>query len=106
MLLINIVVAVSILGISYGFKRFCPGEINDFVGYRTKRSMSSQEAWDFANRYSSDTLFKCSIGVVIFQMLAMFILPQSTALLITVSIWIIVLIATIILTEQKLRRKF
>jgi uncharacterized membrane protein len=106
MLLLNIILALSILGISYAFKKFCPDKINDFVGYRTKRSMSSQEAWDLANRYSSDTLFKCAIWVVMFQLMAMFILPKVIVLLITVSIWIAVLIGTIIMTEQKLKKKF
>ena len=32
---------------------FIPKKINDFYGYRTKRSMRSQDAWDIPQRYAN-----------------------------------------------------
>jgi len=32
------------------FRQWIPKKINSVAGYRTKRSMSSQEAWEYANR--------------------------------------------------------
>ena len=42
-----------------------PRKINQLVGYRTKRSMASQEAWDYAQQYSA----KVCIRIGLFEML-------------------------------------
>ena len=42
-----------------------PGEINRVVGYRTKRSMESQEAWDYANNRMTEIMKKLSIIMLI-----------------------------------------
>lgn len=39
-------------------KEHTPEEINSIIGYRTKRSMSSPEAWRFANRLCGDMWIK------------------------------------------------
>lgn len=40
------------------FQKFPPKKINGLVGYRTKKSMKSQESWDFAQVYSSQQTVK------------------------------------------------
>ena len=47
--LISIGVTVLFLGLVFSFIEI---EINRFVGYRTKRSMASREAWLYANKTS------------------------------------------------------
>lgn len=44
-----------IIGILW--KKSPPKNINGFYGYRTPRSMKSQEAWDFANKYLANLYF-------------------------------------------------
>jgi uncharacterized membrane protein len=105
-IILNIILGLSIISISYLFKKFRPKEINDFMGYRTKRSMASQEAWEFANKYSAGLLFKCSVFAAIAQVVFNFIFTREIALLLTVGVWITVLICTIIKTEIELRKKF
>jgi uncharacterized membrane protein len=101
----NVAVSLFIIVISFLFKQFRPKEINSVVGYRTGRSMSSQHAWDFANKYSSELLFKFSLGVVAFQVIAMFVVALATALNVTLILWVIMLISTIIITEMKLKKE-
>jgi uncharacterized membrane protein len=93
------------LAISTIFKRYYPKEINDFVGYRTPRSMRSQEAWDFANRYSSALLFKCAVSVFFLQFLLYAILEAETAMLTFVGLWIGCLVFTILRTEKRLKKE-
>ena len=47
------IVGVAFLLISLFLINFPPKEINGLYGYRTSRSMQTQEAWDFSQRYSS-----------------------------------------------------
>lgn len=41
-----------------------PKKINHLYGYRTKRSMKSQEAWDFAQRHSVQLMIKSGIFMI------------------------------------------
>lgn len=52
---------LSIIGIL--FYNFPPKKINAFYGYRTSTSLSSQEKWDFAQRYSSKIMLW--IGIIL-----------------------------------------
>jgi uncharacterized membrane protein len=103
---LNIVLGLSIISISYLLRNFYPKEINNLIGYRTKRSMASREAWEFANKYSAALLFKCSLFAVTAQLVFNFIFTGATALSLTAGTWIVVLIGTIIKTEIELRKKF
>lgn len=47
------------------FSKKQPGTINNLVGYRTKRSMESQEAWDYANRRMTTLMRTMSIIMLI-----------------------------------------
>ena len=109
------VVAVPIIAIITGYKMKTkpPKEINNTVGYRTKRSKASQEAWDFANVY-------CGKNTFIYGIVS---LPVSIAFytLLTVSAhWgklpamlVVMLVQTVSMTiamavptEMKLKEKF
>lgn len=41
--------------------KYPPKEINSLYGYRTKKSMKSQEAWNFAQIYSSKLIIKAGL---------------------------------------------
>ena len=51
MLVCNNLIPLMMWGIGIWFEKKPPAGINGVTGYRTKRSMKSQEAWDFAQRY-------------------------------------------------------
>ena len=92
-----------------------PKKINGLYGYRTTRSRKSQEAWDFAQRYSAKLM-------TIFGLAALIVAAASHLFLnslcinsdylmlydicITLLLPIIVAIPPIILTELELRKRF
>ena len=89
------------------FAKFPPKKINHFYGYRTSRSMKSQEAWDFAQVYAAKKMVwagwvMLAVGVMMFP------LPfsenvkavLSVVTTVSVSVWMIVV------TEKALKNKF
>lgn len=51
MLACNLIAPAAMIGIGRRYKAKPPCEINDWSGYRTKRSMKNQDTWDFAQAY-------------------------------------------------------
>ncbi len=74
------------------------------IGYRTKRSMASRESWVFANKYSSNLLFKYSIITAIIQIVLFVFFGGKVAILSAASLWIILLLTTLLQTEIKLKK--
>ena len=96
------------------FWMYPPKKINEFYGYRTTRSRKSQEAWDFAQRYSAKlmTLFSFAALLVaeVTHWLRNSLCINSECLMlydigIIVVLPIIVVIPPIVLTELKLRNR-
>ena len=97
------------------FWMYPPKKINGLYGYRTTRSCKSQEAWDFAQRYSAKLM-------TIFGLAALFVAAAADLFInslcinshylmmydicITLLLPIIVVIPPIILTELELRKRF
>jgi uncharacterized membrane protein len=100
----NIIFLMSCISISYLFKKNYPTDINSIIGYRTKRSMVSKESWVFANKYSSNLLFKYSIITVIIQIALFTIFGGKIAILSAASLWIILLLTTLWQTEVNLKK--
>ncbi len=100
----NFLLLVSIVGISYAFKRNYPKEINDVVGYRTKRSMKSQANWLEANKYSSSLIFKISWIAAGCQLVLYISFGGQVSLFVTVGLWILLLLWVIFKTERRLKR--
>lgn len=101
--------AFLILGIV--LKRHYPKEINSLAGYRTNRSKKSIEAWNEANRYSTELLIKFSAIILILILIMVILVGKScdrmsvivivSMLLSLVSIGLIV-----IFTEKRLKNMF
>ena len=92
-----------------------PKKINEFYGYRTTRSRKSQEAWDFAQRYSAKLMTIFGLAALIVAAAAHLfrnsLCINSDYLMlydicITLLLPIIVAIPPIILTELELRKRF
>jgi immunity protein, SdpI family len=45
--------------------RFPPKTINGLYGYRTPRSMRSQAAWNFANRYAAEQMMMAGVACIL-----------------------------------------
>ena len=97
------------------FWMYPPKKINEFYGYRTTRSLKSQEAWDFAQRYSAKLMTIFGFAALLVAAVAHgsrnSLCINSECLMlydigITVVLPLIVVILPIILTELELRKRF
>jgi uncharacterized membrane protein len=97
------------------FWMYPPKKINGLYGYRTTRSCKSQEAWDFAQRYSAKLITMFGLAALVVTAIAHWLrncLCFNSDLLmlydfcIIVLLPIIVAIPPIILTELELRKRF
>ena len=97
------------------FWAYPPKKINGLYGYRTTRSRKSQEAWDFAQRYSAKLM--TVLGLVALIVAAAAHLFRNSLCInsdylmlydvcITLLLPIIVVLPPIVLTELELRKRF
>lgn len=106
--IIDLLIPLTMIIISIMFKYQPPKKINSFYGYRTTRSKSSQEAWDYAHTLSGKAFGIVGIILFIFIVILKLIIPiQPEHLsLINLSISTLVLILPIPYVEGKLKSKF
>jgi uncharacterized membrane protein len=104
LIVLNVIILLMIISIALFFKYNIPKEINDFIGYRTTRSMRSQEAWDLANSYSANMIFRYSLFVSILQIILYFIFGGLIALLAVCATWVFTLLFTMVKTEAELKK--
>lgn len=94
-----------LLILSYLFKRFPPKKINHLYGYRTPRSMQSQEAWNCANQYFTNAFTVVALATCLVQILAYALIEGDHSILWAAGFLILGVIATIPLTEMHLKSK-
>jgi len=94
-----------ILLISFIFVKFPPKKINHLYGYRTRRSMTNQEIWKVANKYSAELMVKFSLISMVFPPVLYFVYPKNN-LLITIIIQTALLFSTLYFTEKYLDKYF
>ena len=107
--------ALTLTVVGIVFWKYPPKKINGLYGYRTTRSRKSQEAWDFAQRYSAKLLtifgFAALNVAAAAHLFRNRLCVNSDYLMlydicITLLLSIIVAIPPIILTELELRKRF
>ena len=95
----------------YLLKHCADREINDWIGYRSKRSRQSREAWEFANNYAGGLWIRWSgfllLGTAVF-VTALYFLGADAE--IWASIVTLIQVAGMILTipvvERALKKRF
>lgn len=84
-----------------------PKNINGIYGYRTSMSMKNKDTWEFAHRYCGNLWVKSGIAmlpvVVLWQVVTARLSMWSILL---TQIEVVVMLATVVLTEVALRRTF
>lgn len=94
------------------FQKKPPKTINSLYGYRTTRSMKSQETWDFAHRYCGQLWFRIGLVLLPVSLLAMFpVLGGETGLVgiwccVVVLIQVVVLVGSLFPVERALKQTF
>jgi len=98
--------AMTIIGVL--FKTHPPQKINMIYGYRTTRSMASQEAWDYAHQLCGKEWIVIGLILLAFVILIKLIAPTSPEILslINTGVSITVLILPIPFIEKILKDKF
>ncbi|WP_121665476.1 SdpI family protein [Mesonia aquimarina] len=87
--------------------KFPPKEINSLYGYRTSKSMESQEKWDFSQRHSAVLLIKTGIIFCLISLLIFFINVSNEVLIIAETLVILIgAVLLIIITERAIKNKF
>ena len=93
--------------LGYYFSKFPPKKINNIYGYRTTRSMKSQEAWDFAQVYGAKKMMVTGLIMLAAGLLLLpFNLTENIAAVLSISILLGSAIWMIVVTERELKRRF
>lgn len=104
----SLIVPFTMIFIGKVLEKNPPKDINDFYGYRTKRSRKSQKAWDYAQVKCGNTWFKVGIGLGIIAIVLNLSIPIKIEILsvINIIIGVFALILTIPYVENKLKKNF
>ena len=78
MLICVLLLPVAMLFLGYRWQQKPPSSINAVFGYRTRRSMSSKQAWDYAHRYCGRMWVRCGWFSAVFTVLSMILLGTVT----------------------------
>ena len=94
------------------FQKKPPERINSGYGYRSARSMRSQEAWDFAQMYSGRFWFRAGRPTLAVSLVWMLLLlgrdagTVGTSAMVLTGLQMLPFLAVIPATERTLKRKF
>lgn len=111
-LAMNLLLPVIMLFFGRRFQRKPPETINGVYGYRTARSMKSQQTWDFAHWYCGRLWFR--LGLILLPVSICAALPSLGRESDTVGIWcavvegvqLVVMIGSIFPVEHALKQNF
>ena len=112
MLFSVLITPVIMLGFGLVFLKDPPKSINAAYGYRTKRSMRSQDTWDFAHHYFGKLWLVCGLVSIPFSLVPILLVVGESKRVISITglivlgIQVIVLLATFIPTERALKKHF
>ncbi|WP_429311932.1 SdpI family protein [Paenibacillus mucilaginosus] len=84
--------------------KFPPKEINALYGYRTFRSMKSQELWSEGNRYSAYLATRLGIAYLVFGSILSFLLPEHMLPITLIGLIIVIVVVMVVCVEKRLRQ--
>lgn len=98
----GIMIAISLITLI-----FPPKKRNAIYGYRTRSSMKSQEAWEFANAFSSKVMIAISLVMIVLAA----VLPldqwgEVPGVLISTGIVVALVIILFVITESQIKKRF
>ncbi|MCT4543905.1 MAG: SdpI family protein [Vallitalea sp.] len=105
--IVDLVLPITMIIIGLVYKYNAPEKVNNFHGYRTKQSMKSQEAWDYAHKHLSLIFTIMGVILLIYVIISKFVVPIERQYLsvINAGIGILALIIPIPIIDLLLRRK-
>ena len=112
MLFFDLLIPGLMLLCGWMFRTAPPEQINNWFGYRTKRSKSSPEAWDFAHRYAGKIWQRSGIITLVLSIGGMLLLlgkgdtAVSLGSLGLMLLQLVPMLAVIPITERELKKHF
>ena len=114
MLIMTLLIPGTMLLFGYRWQKKPPNKINSAYGYRTRRSMASKKAWDFAHKYCGRIWVKFGWFTAVFAVASMIVLAFVTSDIETVGTVggiitfaeFIPLIVPLFFTERALKQEF
>lgn len=114
MFICALLIPAAMLLFGYRWQKHAPDKVNCLYGYRTKKSMSSKKAWDYAHRCLAKqwvaagwvTGFISVCFMVILAFITLEVSKVGVFSCILVFFQLIPLIAPILVTERELKNKF
>ena len=105
--LVPVTVGIALVLVGLVLRFYPPGEINYLYGYRTNRSMKSQEAWEFAQGYAGRVSIFSGLALSLFSVPGMLLkINEGIGFIIAILLVFVSLGNIFIRTERKLRQKF
>ena len=101
-----ILVGPVIALIAFIFQMFPPKKINQFYGYRTKRSMQNEETWKEAQVYANKWMLRLFIAASIIDLPLFLMMEIGSAVFIGVGLLTSGCILLVVITEMHLKKKF
>lgn len=97
---------MSISGFLFIF--FAPKKMNSIAGYRTKSSMLSQEAWDYAQKLRGKTWLLIGFISFVFSycLLNLLNVNEEVIVITIISLQLVLLYGSYIFVEKTLKKKF
>ena len=102
---VNIGQAALLLIMGYIYKFYPPKKPNYIYGYRTRRTMSNQNIWDYANKIGARMIILAGWLVMVIGVLSTYLFPDES-ILITAAAMVITLLAGYYFCELDLNRHF
>lgn len=112
MLFVVLIMPLMMVGFGLLFMKNPPKKINSVYGYRTKRSVRSQEAWDFAHQYFGKLWLVYGLVSILPSLIPIcIVLGNSEQVismvgLIVLGVQMLLMLATIFATEKALKNNF
>ena len=112
MLLVILIMPLMMVGFGLLLMKNPPKKINSYYGYRTRRSVRSQDTWDFAHYYFGKLWLVCGLLSIPISLVPICLVLGkseqviSVAGLIVLGIQTLLLLVTILLTERALKKNF
>jgi uncharacterized membrane protein len=102
----DLLLPIGLFFIGALINRFPPKKINALAGYRTKRSMESQENWDFANKNAGLVYMVLSVVLTPLILLSKGLAwsDPDTVLLVNTFVCVPLLFLPIVVIEPKLKK--
>ena len=112
MLLVILLMPLMMVGFGLLLMKNPPKRINSVYGYRTRRSVRSQDTWEFAHHYFGKLWLVCGLVSIPISLVPIcLVLGKSEQVismtgLIVLGLQTLLMLVTIILTERALKNNF